>query len=133
MLIVKNTLNTVLIVDGLRFLPLGQDGDERLVERRTAAIYAAVENGQLEVVDEEPEPGDAIILDEVVATGVEQSVAHGLDHVPQEVAAAVSYVPAFDYGGESAKPFSISFGAHTDAHVKVTGTSGIRFKLIVSP
>jgi hypothetical protein len=133
MLIVKNTLNTVLIVDGLRFLPRDVDGDERLVERRTAAIYAAVENGQLEVVEEEPEPGDALILDEVIGTGVEQTLEHGLDHVPQEVAAAVSYVPALDYGGESAKPFSVTYGDHTDELVKVTATSGIRFKLIVSP
>ena len=133
MLIVKNQLTTVLIVDGLRFLPRGTDGDERLVERRTAAIYAAVENGQLEVIEEEPEPGDALILDEVVGTGVEQSIEHELGVPPTEVAAAVSYVPALDYGGESAKPFEIAFGEHTDTHVKVTATSGVRFKLIVSP
>ncbi len=133
MLIVKNTLNTVLIVDGLRFLPRDHDGDEHLVERRTAAIYAAVENGQLEVIEEEPEPGDALILDEVIGTGVEQSVEHSLGHVPQEIAAAVSYVPALDYGGESAKPFSVTYGDHTDELVRVTATSGIRFKLIVSP
>ena len=133
MLIVKNTLKTVLIVDGLRFLPRDHDGDEHLVERRTAAIYAAVENGQLEVIEEEPEPGDALILEEVIGTGVEQTLKHGLDRVPQEIAAAVSYVPALDYGGESAKPFSVTYGDHTDEFVRVTATSGIRFKLIVSP
>ena len=133
MLIVKNRLATVLMVDGLRFQPRGQAGDERLVERRTAALVAAVENGQLEVVEEEPEPGDAVILDEVVGTGVEQTVAHGLSGVPSQVAAAVTHVPALDYGGEAAKAFSVTYGEHTDTHVVVTATSGVRFKLIVAP
>ena len=133
MLIVKNLLSTVLIVDGLRFAPRGAEGDERLVLQRSAPLYVAIETGQLEVVDEEPEPGDAVILDEVVGTGVAQSVAHGLSSAPSQVAATVTHVPALDYGGEAAKAFSVTYGEHTDTHVIVTVTSGVRFKLIVAP
>ena len=133
MLIVRNKLNTLLVVDGQVFQPAGCLGSERLIDKRNAAIGAAIVNQQLELVDEEPEPGDAVILDEVVGTGVEQEVAHGLSGIPAQVAVAVSHVPALDYGGESAKPFTITFGEHTATHVLVTATSGVRFKLIVSP
>ena len=133
MLAVQNALNTVLIVGDLLFQPNGQAGDTRVVERRTAALYAAVDAGQLTVLEDIPEPGDAFIMDEVVGTGVEQSLEHGLADIPSDVAVSVTYVPAMGYGDESAKPYEVTFGAHTDTHVKVTATSGIRFKLIVSP
>lgn len=133
MVVVQNALDTVLIVDGLVFQPNGTEGDTRTVLRRTASIFAAMESGQLDLIEETPEPGDAFILGEVVGTGVEQEVEHGLDSVPSDVAAAVTYVPSMDYGGDSAKPFEVSFGAHSDTVVKVTATSGIRFKLVVSP
>ena len=133
MVVVRNALNTVLIVDGLVFQPSGNDGDERRVARRTAAITAALDAGQLALVESTPEPGDAFILDEVVGTGVEQDVPHGLGHVPSEVAAAVSYVPEVEYGSGTARAYEIVYGEHTDTDVKVTATSGVRFKLVVSP
>ena len=133
MLIVRNALETLLVIDDLVFQPAGQTGAEKLVAGRTAGIAAALVNGQLEVVDEEPEPGDAVILDEVVGTGVEQQVPHGLLGAPSQVAVAVSHVPGIDYGGETAKAFSVSFGEHTATHVLVTATTGVRFNLIVTP
>ena len=133
MLIVRNTLETLLVVDDLVFQPAGQIGAERLVAGRTAGIETALINGQLELVDEDSEPGDAVILDEVVGTGVEQQVPHGLLGAPSQVAVAVSHVPKIDYGGETAKAFSVSFGNHTATHVLVTATTGVRFKLIITP
>ena len=133
MLIVRNKLATLLVVDGQVFQPAGLLGSERLIDKRNAAISAAVINGQLEVVDEEPEPGDAVILDEVVGTGIEQEVPHGLPGIPSQVAVAVSHVPAADYGGETAIPFTVTLGEHTATHLRVTATSGVTFKLIVSP
>ncbi len=133
MLVLKNELSTVLCVDSLVFQVNGAAGDEKTVLRKSASIAAAVEAGQLSIVSETPEAGDSFILGEVVSTGVEQSIEHGLDTIPSEVAAAVTYVPDTGYGGGSGKPFAINFGEHTETHIKVTATSGIKFKLIVSP
>jgi hypothetical protein len=133
MLIVRNKLDTLLVVDGQVFQPAGLLGSERLIDKRNAAIGAAIVNNQLELVDEEPEPGDAVILDEIVGTGVAQEVPHGLSGVPSQVAVAVSHVPATDYGADTAIPFTVTLGEHTATHVRVTATSGVTFKLIVSP
>ena len=133
MLIVRNKLDTLLALDGQIFQPAGRLGSERLIDKRNAAIAAAEINGQLEVVVEDPEPGDIVILDEIVGTGVEQEVPHRLCGIPSQVAVAVSHVPALDYGGETAIPFTVTLGQHTSTHVRVTATSGVTFKLIVSP
>ena len=133
MVIVQNALSTVLIVEDLLFQPKGESGDTRTVARQSAALATAIESGQLVLLEATPEPGDAFLLDEVIGTGVEQGIAHGLGAAPSDVAAAVTYVPSMDYGGDSAKPFEVTFGEHTDTEVLVTATSGVRFKLIVTP
>jgi len=133
MVVVQNALSTVLFVDDLFFEANGQTGDTRTVLRQTAALATAIGSGQLVVIEATPEPGDAFLLDEVIGIGVEQGVAHSLGVAPSDVASAVSYVPSMDYGGDSAKPFEITFGVHTDTEVLVTATSGIRFSLIVTP
>lgn len=137
--VLRNQLSTVLTVDEVVWQPAGQTGQDQTVSRRTAVLDAAIAAGQLAYISGQVDPGPVKVLDEVVGTGVEQSIAHGLKdpvlgqgQIPSSVGAMVTYVPDTGYGGGSGKPFEIVFGEHTSTHILVTATSGIKFKPIVT-
>ncbi len=127
----RNQLATPLVVDNAVFGPAGSSTQDQTFARRTLAVDAAIEAEQIEYVSGVANPGDIAVLDEVVATGVEQSLAHGLDHVPSAVGLLVTYVPDTGYGGGSGKPYEIQMGTHTDTHLKVTVTAGLKFQPLV--
>jgi|GEM_PF-3157611 len=124
----RNKLNTWLTVDGVVWGPAGSTERDQTVPRRSTAIDAAVAAGQLELLSGIAEPGDISILPEVVATGVEQEIEHGLGHIPSGVGLLITYNPDTGYGGGSAKPYEVMMGGHTDTHLKVTVTSGLKFQ-----
>ena len=93
MVVVQNALNTVLIVGELFFQPKGESGDTRTVARQSAALATAIESGQLVLLEATPEPGDAFLLGEVIGTGVEQGVAHGLVRMDRQDETDTGRVP----------------------------------------
>jgi len=130
-MIFRNLLSTILTVDDVVFGPSGSDTADRSISNGTLALTAAVNAGQLTYVSGQPDAGDTKLLPEVVATGVEQTVEHGLGQTPSDVGALVTYVPDTGYGGGSGKPFEIIFSAPDDTNVAFTATTGIKFRILV--